>query len=69
MRIVIDRDLCRGHGACMDQAPDVFLVIERAGAHAQTSLLTESPPEDLREKAQAAVRLCPTRALKIIETA
>jgi ferredoxin len=68
MRIAIDRELCRGHGACMDAAPDVFLVIERAGAYAQTSLLIESPPEELRTQVEAAVRSCPNRALKIVET-
>jgi len=67
MRIAIDRELCRGHGACMDEAPDVFLVIERAGTHAQTSLLTDSPPEELRARVEAAVRGCPNHALKIVE--
>jgi ferredoxin len=68
MRIAIDRELCRGHGACMDEAPDVFLVIERAGAYGQTSLLSESPPEESRARVEAAVRACPNRALRIVET-
>jgi len=68
MRIAIDRALCRGNGACMDAAPDVFLVIERAGAHGQTSLLNESPPEESRAQVEAAVQSCPNGALKIVET-
>jgi ferredoxin len=68
LRVEIDRELCRGHGACMDAAPDVFLVIERAGAHGQTSLLSESPPEESRAQVEAAVRACPNGALKIVET-
>ncbi len=67
MRIVIDRDLCQGHGVCMDEAPDVFLVLERAGEYSQTSLLTEAPAEELRAQIEAAVRHCPNRALKIVE--
>jgi ferredoxin len=68
LRVVIDRELCQGHGVCMDEAPDVFLVIERAGEYAQTSLLTETPPEEQRARVEAAVRNCPNRALKIVET-
>ena len=68
LRIAIDRELCQGHGVCMDEAPDVFLVIERAGDYAQTSLLTETPPEEMRARVEAAVRHCPNRALRIIET-
>ena len=26
MRIVVDRDLCQGHGVCESEAPDVFEV-------------------------------------------
>ena len=68
-RIAIDTALCRGHGACMDEAPDLFLVIERAGAYAQTSLLADPPPQEQRERAEAAVRGCPNRALRIVEGA
>lgn len=67
MKVVVDRELCQGHGVCMDEAPEVFLVVERAGNYSQTSLLQESPPEVLRAKLEAAVRLCPNRALKIVE--
>jgi ferredoxin len=67
MRIAIDRELCQGHGVCMDEAPGVFLVIERAGEYAQTSLLSEAPPEELRAQVEAAVRHCPNRALKIVD--
>ena len=68
LRIAIDRELCQGHGVCMDEAPDVVLVIERAGDYGQTSLLTETPPEEMRARVEAAVRHCPNRALRIIET-
>jgi ferredoxin len=67
MKVVVDRELCQGHGVCMDEAPEVFLVVERAGNYSQTALVQESPPEALRAKVEAAVRLCPNRALKIVE--
>ena len=67
-RVEIDRELCQGHAVCMDEAPEVFLVIERAGAYAQTSLLADPPPDEQRQRVEAAVRLCPNRALKIVES-
>ena len=68
MKVVVDRELCQGHGVCMDEAPEIFLVVERAGSYAQATLVQESPPEALRAKLEAAVRLCPNRALRIVET-
>lgn len=68
LRIEIDRALCQGHGACMEAAPDVFLVIERARDRGQTSLLAESPPAEQRANVEAAVAGCPNRALRLVET-
>jgi ferredoxin len=63
MKIVVDRDLCQGHGVCESEAPEVFTV-PRNG---QVSLLQETPPEELRSKVQMAVTYCPTHALRIVE--
>ncbi|MFY9589135.1 MAG: ferredoxin [Actinomycetota bacterium] len=63
MRIVVDRDLCQGHGVCESEAPEVFTV-PKSG---QVSLLQETPPDALRAKVQMAVTYCPTHALKIVE--
>ena len=68
-RVEVDRELCQGHAVCMDEAPEVFLVIERAGDYAQTSLLADPPPAEQRERVEAAVKHCPNRALKIVEGA
>ncbi|MCF8589743.1 ferredoxin [Gordonia liuliyuniae] len=62
MRVVVDLDLCQGHGMCEMEAPDVF----EAGRDAVT-LLDETPDESLRGEIEAAVRYCPTQALKIVE--
>lgn len=63
MRIVVDRDLCQGHGVCESEAPEVFTVPKNG----QVTLLDETPAEDLRAKVQMAVSYCPTHALKIVE--
>lgn len=67
LQVVIDRDLCQGHGVCMGEAPDVFLVVERAGDYGQAQLLLDPLPEAMRAQVEAAVRYCPNRALKIVE--
>ena len=48
---------------CVDQAPEVFRVDENDNLH----ILIESPPEALRKKVEAAVRLCPRQAISIVE--
>ena len=63
MRIVVDRDLCQGHGVCESEAPDVFAV-PRNG---QVDVRDERPPEAQRAKVAMAVKYCPTHALKIVE--
>jgi ferredoxin len=64
MRIRVDFDLCQGHGVCRSEAPEVFgFDAERQ----QVVLLDDRPPESLREKVKAAVRFCPTLALRIEE--
>lgn len=67
MRIVVDRELCQGHGVCVGEAPEVFRVAERRGDYAQVELLVDEPPERLRAAVEAAVRYCPNRALRIVE--
>lgn len=62
MRVVVDLDLCQGHGMCEMEAPDVFST-ERD----HVELLDENPDESLRAEVTAAVRYCPTQALKIVE--
>jgi len=64
VRIRADLDLCQGHGACAGEAPEVFSVDER---ESRVVVLDASPPEALRAKVLAAVKYCPTRALRIVE--
>ena len=62
MKIVVDFDLCQGHGVCVEEAPELFAL------DAETSkvvVLDAHPPEALRAKLAAAVKYCPTRALRV----
>jgi ferredoxin len=63
MRIVLDPDLCQGHGVCESEAPAVFDL----GKAAQVRIVDECPPESQRTAVEAAVRFCPTSAIAIIE--
>jgi ferredoxin len=63
MRVVVDIDLCQGHGVCESEAPEVFAV----GRDHQVEVLHPSPPDDQRSAVEAAVRFCPTHALSIAD--
>jgi sterol 14-demethylase len=62
-RIVVDRDLCQGHGVCESEAPTVFSVSKDA----QLTVLSERPGDAERKAVEAAVKYCPTHALSIVE--
>ena len=61
MRIVVDIDLCQGHGVCESEAPEVF----RVGKDRQVEVLDPAPDEDQRTAVKAAVKYCPTHALSL----
>lgn len=67
MRVVVDLDLCGGHGVCQLEAPEIFQVADQPGGYAHVEVLLEQPPEDLRAQATAAERQCPNRVIKIVE--
>lgn len=67
MRVVVDLDLCGGHGVCEVAAPDVFRVVDHADGYAHVEVLVEQPPEELRDQAKAAERQCPNRVITIVE--
>jgi ferredoxin len=64
LRIIVDRDLCQGHGVCAGEAPEAFQVDPKTGA---LVVLRETVPPELRARVEAAVRHCPTRALSLRE--
>ncbi len=61
MRVVVNFDLCESNALCMDVAPEVFEVRDDDLLY----VLNENPPEELREKVLAAVRVCPKNAISI----
>ena len=63
MRVVVDPDLCQGHGVCESEAPEVFSVSN----HGVLTVLEENPGEDQRKSVEFAVSYCPTHALRIEE--
>ena len=62
-RVVVDRDLCQGHGVCENEAPNQFEV-SKAG---ELTVLDDTPPDGDRKAVELAVKYCPTHALKIVE--
>jgi len=63
MRVVVDRDLCQGHGVCESEAPGVFSVSKQG----VLTILDASPGDARRAEVEQAVRFCPTGALRIEE--
>lgn len=62
-RIVVDPDLCQGHGVCESEAPELFEVPRKG----RVVVLDASPPDHQRAAAEQAVKYCPTHALSIVE--
>jgi ferredoxin len=63
MRIEVDLDLCQGHAMCELEAPAVFAVPRKG----KVSVTQPTPPETERAAVLAAVRYCPTQALKLLD--
>jgi ferredoxin len=63
MRIIVNYDLCESNALCVQEAPQVFDVRDDDLLY----LLTEEPSEELREKVEAAVRVCPKQAIRVEE--
>jgi ferredoxin len=63
MRIEVDLDLCQGHAMCEVEAPAVFRVPKKG--HVQ--IIDPAPPQSERGNVEAAVRYCPTQALRLAD--
>ena len=63
MRIVVDRDLCQGHGVCESEAPALFSVSKKG----DLTVVDERPDATARDAVEAAVKYCPTHALSIVD--
>jgi ferredoxin len=63
MRIEVDLDLCQGHAMCELEAPAVFSVPRKG----KVTLLEPAPPDTELAAVEAAIRYCPTQALKLLD--
>jgi ferredoxin len=63
VKVVADLDLCQGHAMCELEAPSVFEVPGRG----KVTILAE-PDESQRAEVEAAIRYCPTQALRLQES-
>jgi ferredoxin len=63
VKVIVDRDLCQGHGVCESESPAIFSV-SKAG---ELTVLDSSPPDDERDALLRAVAFCPTGALRVEE--
>lgn len=63
VKVVVDHDLCEGHGRCAASAPEIFELQDDD----QSYVLIAHLSDDLRPKAERAVQLCPRQAISLIE--
>ena len=61
-QLVLDRPRCEGHGLCEEVAPKLLHIDEEGYASIDVDEINEA---DIA-KAQAAVRVCPVAALKLV---
>jgi ferredoxin len=59
----VDEDLCIGAGQCVLAAPRIFDQDEQG----LVVLLDSTPPPELHDAARKAAKLCPARAITIVE--
>jgi len=62
LKVVVDMDVCEGHGECVVAAPEIF---ELGDDDEQVTVLQENPDEDLHSKADEAAKVCPVAAIAI----
>lgn len=62
MKIVVDYDLCEGHGMCQAMAHDYFELDDDD----MLTVLNQTPSESDRAKVNAAVQSCPALALSLV---
>ena len=63
MKISVNLELCEINGLCVVEAPTLFEIDDRDVLR----VLIEKLPEELRAQAEAAVRVCPAKALRLEE--
>ena len=62
MKITVDAIKCDAHGDCVVAAPELF---DLGDDDDVVQVLDAEPGEELRAKAELAVRLCPVTAIRL----
>ena len=63
MEVIVDENLCDGHGLCAESAPEVFDLRDEDEV---VTLLDRNPVEEQRKQVAKAALLCPKGAIKIV---
>ena len=61
MKVVVDADVCAGHGVCVGLAPDVFELTD----HGYTVVKVDEVPVGEEAAVRNAADQCPTNAITI----
>ncbi|MFQ5503172.1 MAG: ferredoxin [Planctomycetota bacterium] len=59
--MIVDSDLCQGHGVCTGEAPEIF----ELGEDERVCVIDRTPRRVLRKKAELAARYCPNHVIRI----
>ena len=62
MRVVVDRERCRGAGMCALTAPAVF---DQSDDDGTVVVLVDTPPPELEAAVERAVGLCPNGVIRL----
>jgi ferredoxin len=65
VKVIVDPEVCTGHGRCWTNAPDVY-ILDSNGYNAVTGAPIDVAP-DQEEAARLGARTCPERAITIVE--
>jgi ferredoxin len=65
MKIRIDADVCAGHGRCYETAPD--LITDDEAGHGVVRDPTADVSDALVAQARTAARVCPERAVVLVD--
>ncbi|MDT2005783.1 ferredoxin [Rhodococcus opacus] len=62
MKIIVNEDLCQGHGDCVMESPGAF---ELGDDDLVVRVVDASLADDMREEVERAARRCPVNAITI----
>jgi ferredoxin len=67
MKLRVDLTLCQGHGVCVEDAPELFELVDGGHAGQQARVKVASVPPQHEAAARNAAIYCPTQAISIDE--